>query len=130
MGLPRSRLRVYPRETHVAEKLHAYTLPRERENSRVKDLPDLALLAQTGTFARGHLRSALEKTFSFRRSHALPDALPLPPESWVQPYVRMARSDALPWPTLADVHRAASTFLDPILGSGGETWSPDRWTWE
>jgi hypothetical protein len=50
--VPRAKLRVYPRTTHIAEKLHAYTLPRERENSRVKDLPDIALLATTGTFRR------------------------------------------------------------------------------
>jgi hypothetical protein len=38
-------LRLYPIETHIAEKLHAYTMPRSRPNSRVKDLPDIALLA-------------------------------------------------------------------------------------
>jgi hypothetical protein len=38
-------LQLYPIETHIAEKLHAYTLPRARPNSRLKDLPDLALLA-------------------------------------------------------------------------------------
>ena len=44
-GVPPPEVRVYPVETHVAEKLHAYTLPRARANSRVKDLPDIALLA-------------------------------------------------------------------------------------
>ncbi|MFL5352799.1 nucleotidyl transferase AbiEii/AbiGii toxin family protein [Archangium sp.] len=129
-GVPRSSLRVYPRETHVAEKLHAYTLPRQRENSRVKDLPDLALLAQTGTFSRGLLRTALEKTFSFRGSHLLMEKLPPPPASWLSAYEYIARNDRLPWNTLADVYRAASAFLDPVLKSGGETWSPDRWRWE
>jgi hypothetical protein len=129
-GIARSWLRVYPRETHVAEKLHAYTLPRERENSRMKDLPDLALLAKTGTFDRGRLRTALEKTFSFRGSHALPGALPAPPSFWARFYEHLARNDGLPWHTLADVHRAASAFLDPVLGNGGMTWNPDRWTWD
>ncbi|WNG53682.1 nucleotidyl transferase AbiEii/AbiGii toxin family protein [Archangium gephyra] len=129
-GVPRSKLRVYPRETHVAEKVHAYTLPRERVNSRMKDLPDLALLAQTGTFDQGLLRSAIESTFTFRRSHALPAALPPPPLAWAQPYEHLARNDGLPWPTLADVYRAASTFLDPVLSNGGEVWNPDRWTWD
>lgn len=129
-GIPSSRLRVYPRETHVAEKLHAYTLPRERENSRVKDLPDIALLAQTGIFDRELLRGALAKTFSFRGSHSLPGAMPPPPSFWTDQYTRMARDHRLPWPTLADVHRAARTFLDPLLGSGGEVWNPNRWTWE
>jgi hypothetical protein len=43
-GVEPPRMRRYPIETHLAEKLHAYTLPRARPNSRVKDLPDLALL--------------------------------------------------------------------------------------
>ena len=38
-GVAASRYRVYPRESHIAEKLHAFTLPRSRENTRVKDLP-------------------------------------------------------------------------------------------
>ncbi len=42
-GIAPPALRVYPVETHVAEKLHAYTVPRTRPNPRVKDLPDLAL---------------------------------------------------------------------------------------
>ncbi|WP_239470210.1 nucleotidyl transferase AbiEii/AbiGii toxin family protein [Archangium violaceum] len=128
--IPRSRLRVYPRETHVAEKLHAYTLPRELENSRVKDLPDIALLAQTGRFNREILRAALERTFAFRGTHQLPGSMPPPLTSWTDRYARMAQDHGLPWPTLADVHRAASAFLDPILGGGGEKWSPERWTWE
>lgn len=44
-GIAPPTLRLYPIETHIAEKLHAYTMPRSRPNSRVKDLPDLALLA-------------------------------------------------------------------------------------
>ena len=42
VGVPPPTLRLYPIETHIAEKLHAYTMPRPRPNSRVKDLPDLA----------------------------------------------------------------------------------------
>ena len=41
-GIAPPTLRLYPIETHIAEKLHAYTLPRARPNSRLKDLPDLA----------------------------------------------------------------------------------------
>jgi hypothetical protein len=59
-GIAPPRLRIYPIETHVAEKLHAYTLPRARPNSRVKDLPELALLASAGTQDATRLRMALE----------------------------------------------------------------------
>lgn len=44
-GIAPPTLRLYPIESHIAEKLHAYTMPRSRPNSRMKDLPDLALLA-------------------------------------------------------------------------------------
>ncbi len=51
VGVKAAEHRVYPRVAHIAEKLHAYTLPRRNENSRVKDLPDIALLGQTERFA-------------------------------------------------------------------------------
>lgn len=36
VGIAPPRLRLYPIVTHIAEKLHAYTMPRARPNSRVK----------------------------------------------------------------------------------------------
>jgi len=69
-----ARLAAYPIETHIAEKLHAYTRPPTRagrENSRVRDLPDLALLASTRAIEAVGLRSALATTFAFRATHAV-----------------------------------------------------------
>jgi Nucleotidyl transferase AbiEii toxin, Type IV TA system len=80
-GIAPPTLRLYPVETHVAEKLHAYTMPRPRPNSRVKDLPDLALLATARPIEAQRLRAAIEQTFSFRKTHAIPVALPEPPAS-------------------------------------------------
>ena len=48
-GIAAPELLLIPVETHIAEKLHAYTLPRPTPNSRVRDLPDLALLAAVPT---------------------------------------------------------------------------------
>jgi hypothetical protein len=129
VGAPRSRIRLYPRETHVAEKLHAYTLPRARENSRVKDLPDIALLARSERFEGQNLRAALERTFGFRGTHPLPRELPPPPTSWAAPYARMAAENELPWSSLAAVHEAARAFLEPVLQSAGGTWNPAPWSW-
>src|SRR6266545_2807757 len=67
-GIAPPTLRLYPIETHIAEKLHAYTMPRARPNSRVKDLPDLALLATAQTIEAKRLRAALEQTFTFRKT--------------------------------------------------------------
>jgi hypothetical protein len=130
VGIEPARLRVYPRETHVAEKLHAFTLPRSRPNSRVKDLPDLALLGQTGPFDGNTLRGAIERTFALRHTHPAPARLPDPPAGWQEPYSRMAASDDLPWPTLADVAAAVRAFLDPILsGTAVARWDPAGWRW-
>ena len=81
-GISPPTLRVYPIETHIAEKLHAYTIPRARPNTRVKDLPDIALLATIKSVDSGQLRAALQRTFEFRATHPLPPSLPDPPASW------------------------------------------------
>jgi predicted nucleotidyltransferase component of viral defense system len=130
-GIAPPTLRVYPIETHIAEKLHAYTMPRARPNSRVKDLPDLALLATAQTIDAKRLREALEQTFTFRKTHALPTSVPMPIEAWRKPYATMAREDQLHWTTLEEVTKAAKAFLDPVLARDLEgAWDPAEWTWE
>lgn len=129
-GIVPPTLRLYPVATHIAEKLHAYTMPRSRPNSRVKDLPDLALLATTQDIDAKLLRDALEQTFTFRNTHPLPLLVPAPPPAWETPYAAMAREDQLAWPTLADVTRAVQSFLDPVLAGVLEAkWSPGTWSW-
>lgn len=125
-GIAPPTLRVYPIETHIAEKLHAYTMPRVRPNSRVKDLPDIALLATAGALEAKRLRAAIEQTFAFRRTHEAPATLPAPTSSWEASYEAIARDNRLRWSSLAEAFEAARTFLDPVLaGSGGKTWEPD-----
>ncbi len=129
-GIAPPVLRVYPIETHIAEKLHAYTMPRERPNSRVKDLPDLVLIATAGPLDAKRLRSALETTFASRGTHDLPGRLPEPPETWERPYVSIATADHLRWSTLVEVFEAARAFLDPVLaGSLDARWDPGTSSW-
>ena len=129
-GVAPPTLRLYPIETHIAEKLHAYTMPRTRPNSRVKDLPDLALLATAQPIGAKRLRAALEQTFTFRKTHALPASVPAPIEAWRTPYEAMAREDQLTWDTLEAVTKAAQAFLDPVLAGELEaTWDPVAWSW-
>jgi hypothetical protein len=130
VGAPRARHRVYPCVGHIAEKLHAYTLPRKRENSRVKDLPDIALLAQVGPHDAGRLRMALKATFDLRKTQPLPTALPAPPSSWQPVYERMAGEDELPWRTLPEVFDAVRRFIDPVLADATGMWDPTRWSWK
>lgn len=129
-GIAPPTLRVYPVETHVAEKLHTYTMPRARPNSRVKDLPDIALIATAGRVEATRVRAAIEQTFAFRGTHDVPERLPTPPEIWAAPYAIIAREDQLRWSTLVDAFEAARAFLDPVLtGSGGAVWDPTAWRW-
>jgi len=127
--LPPTIMRAYAREVHLAEKLHAYTLPRPNENSRVKDLPDIVLLAMAGHIHAKTLRNTIEATFTFRSSHPIPNMLPAPPASWIRRYADLAAENALPWPTLDAVFERASSFLNPVLASMTGTWNPDRWSW-
>lgn len=130
VGAAVGQFRVYPREAHVAEKLHAFTMPRPRENSRVKDLPDLALLAQTGSYDATQLQRAIRETFAFRATHEVPTSVPDAPRGWETIYRRMAKEDSLPWSTLAEVETAVRAFLDPVLIDPNGTWSPETWAWQ
>lgn len=130
-GIAPPTLRVYPIETHLAEKLHAYTMPRDHPNSRVKDLPDMALIATAHVIESEVLRAAITQTFSFRDTHSIPTQLPAPPVSWAAPYESLAREELLSWSTLTEVTEAASSFLDPALAADllGCRWCPTRWSW-
>jgi hypothetical protein len=128
-GIPSPELRLYPIETHIAEKLHAYTMPRSRPNTRVKDLPDLALLATIQTLDASQLRIALNRTFEFRATHPLPSDLPDPPTSWLAAYTEMARANDLEWETLEQLTAATKTFLNPVLAGQTGFWHPESWAW-
>jgi hypothetical protein len=105
-----------PLELHVAEKLHAYTRTYEgnRPSTRVKDLIDLALIAELSGLDAAVLTEAIAETFAQRRSHPVPTELPAPPEAWAAPYRRLAEAVALPG-SIAHGHAAAAALLDPVL---------------
>jgi hypothetical protein len=120
-GIMRHTFRVYPLETHIAEKLHAYTLPRTRPNSRVKDLPDIALLASVRALDASTVRAAIEATWGHRSTHPIPTSFPNPDDAWSAPYLEMAKVNGLPWADLLSVTDAARKFLDPVLGGASGT---------
>jgi hypothetical protein len=122
-------LRLYPIETHLAEKLHAYTLPRPRPNTRVKDLPDIALLGTMQPLNAERLRLALAQTFEFRGTHAVPSFVPDPPASWSTPYGELARENELAWTTIEELTVAIGAFLNPVLAGQNGTWRPRGWQW-
>lgn len=74
LDLPRPRLRAYPRETVVAEKLHAMVLLGMR-NSRMKDYFDVHALLREGELDASLLARAIASTFQRRRTD-VPDRVP------------------------------------------------------
>lgn len=105
-------------------------MPRARPNTRMKDLPDLALLGTIQPLDAERLRSAIRLCFEFRGTHAVPERLPDPATAWSFPYVQMANEDQLPWPDLASVTKAAADYLDPLLaGAAIKVWDPWRRFW-
>ena len=137
VGIAPPTVPLYPLGTHLAEKLHAYTLPRDGVNGRMKDLIDIALVAAEPvlqpspmTIAASTVHDALETTFAFRHTHPLPAVLPTPPAAWAARYPREQMLNELPWASIADVHAEAARFLDPVLaGTTSGAWDPAGRTW-
>ena len=129
--IPPPVLPLLPIETHIAEKLHAYTLPRTSPNSRVRDLPDIALLATAPDPLNGRrIAEAIDLTFRARATHQPPAALPEPPSRWLTEYAALAAEQRLPWKTLEAVLAAARGFLEPVLrGEDCSAWDRARWCW-
>jgi hypothetical protein len=123
-----------PLEQHAAEKLHAYTrvYAENRHSTRVKDLVDLVLISSTAELEARQLRRAIDLTFTSRNTQIVPEFFPEPPESWVAPYRRLASEIGL-LPNIADGHRSAAAFLDPILSGkapNAARWDPGKGAWK
>jgi hypothetical protein len=95
-GIATSRVRMIAREQQFAEKIHAYTLPRSAQNSRVKDLVDIALLIGSGGLDEQRIFDALRLTFERRGTHDLPAGLAPPPGDWQIPFQALAKECGLP----------------------------------
>lgn len=131
-------LRMYPRETVIAEKLQAMVVLDIR-NSRMKDFYDLWYLAQTGSFDLSVLRRAVIATFERRRT-TMPAGLPFAltvefltddakNRQW-QAFLR--RLDlAGSTPDLPQAGKQIAAFVDKVFNSADEeaTWHP-RGPWQ
>ncbi|GJL60173.1 MAG: hypothetical protein NPIRA03_30300 [Nitrospirales bacterium] len=88
-GIQPARIAMVPLDQQFAEKIHAYSFPREQP-SRVRDLVDLVLLIENGLPASTQIMRALQATFTRRDTHSLPTQLEPPPSSWSEPYAALA----------------------------------------
>ena len=92
LGLKSFSIKVISIEHHIAEKIHALTLPRDVSNSRVKDLVDLFLIFKFEKFSTEKTKDCIKETFAKRNTHRVPTELPNPDESWKKPFKNMMDS--------------------------------------
>ena len=113
-GIESPHVSMISREQQFAEKIHAYTLPRSSQNSRVKDLVDLALLTNEGRLDRARVIVALRLTFARRETHALPASLSAPPEDWQTSFSALAEECGLD-PDIAATFENVRVFFEKVL---------------
>lgn len=131
LGYPAARLRTYPPETVIAEKLEA-AVQLDIDNSRMKDFYDLDWLARHRSFDFETLQQAITQTFEHRGT-ALPDEAPIALTDafgadankqiqW-KAFLRKNRLDGSP---LDQIIARLSAFLLPLLleDAKGQTWQP------
>jgi predicted nucleotidyltransferase component of viral defense system len=135
----RPRVKVYPPETIVSEKLHAM-VKLGIANSRMKDFFDVYVLARGRDFEEVLLAKAVTRTFD-RRNTAIPEKpFALTPEFYLD---RVKQTEWRAFLTKSGVHAPAAfsevgdllrNFLSPILlsaltGAARERrWQGNRWT--
>jgi len=82
-GITAPKMRMISVEQQLAEKIHAYSLPREHGfNSRAKDLVDILLLTQLRKVDVRKFKEVIEKVFRIRATHPVPKPLQAPPPGW------------------------------------------------
>lgn len=75
-----------------AEKIHAYSYPREkRPFSRIRDLVDMNLIIEQGLLRKDLVKLAIEETFKRRGTHEIPEDLEVPPDNVGDTYAVMAK---------------------------------------
>ena len=137
---PAPHLKVYQKETTIAEKLHAI-VTLERANSRMKDFFDLYVLSQEFAFTSVRLTAAVRDTFA-RRGTAIPAGSPdgltqdfaadsAKLSQW-KAFLRQNVSPPRDALTLAEVIAQIAAFLIPILEAARESSSrePRSAIWE
>jgi hypothetical protein len=83
---------IISREQQFAEKLHAYSLPREdRVNTRTKDLIDMLPLIRHEKLDNQRLADAIKSTFAKRATHSMPRKLEPPASEWEPVFQALAR---------------------------------------
>ncbi len=135
LDLPAPRLRAYPRETVIAEKIEAM-VQLGLANTRMKDFYDVFILSKMFEYEGPLLGRALQATFE-RRGTPLPTGLPIAltpaftqdPTKNTQWAAFIRRSNAPEVGTLTDVVAAVARFVErPLAAATGSMSPPLRWS--
>jgi hypothetical protein len=132
--IPRVEVPAIPIIQHVAEKLHAYTRTYGRHgvtSTRVKDLVDLVLIAESTAIPADQLAMAIKAVFRERATHSVPVNLPKPPADWRTAYKNMAEQVGIE----SDIDEAFSltaNLLNHVLAEQVVigTWNPRDRAWD
>lgn len=124
LNFPAPRLRAYPKEAVIAEKLEAMTA-RGSATGRMNDFYDLWILQREFSFDGATLARAIQATFEKRKTSVQPEscvafqasyfAAPDPQSLWSL-YVKRADLGQIP-PPFASVGEAITAFLRPVAES-------------
>lgn len=95
-AIPAPTISMISIEQQFAEKLHAYTLPRAKPNSRVQDLVDMVLLINMRKSDPQKIFPIIVNVFEKRATHPLPQKLERPPVEWEPRFKTMATECGLP----------------------------------
>lgn len=102
-GIEPVRVAILPVEQHFAEKIHAYSYPRDkRPFSRIRDLVDLVLMIEQGLPGKKSVMPAIEATFKRRGTHEIPKIFEAPPDILKESYAGMAEDCGVGKKTMAD----------------------------
>ena len=114
-GIKTPKMRMISIEQQLAEKLHAYTLPRGvRLNSRVKDLIDMLLLKKLRLIDAIHFKGTVQRVFGARSTHTLPQLLDAPPIEWNPLFESLASECSLTL-TMEQAYRELMEFCQELL---------------
>jgi hypothetical protein len=134
-GLQRPTYRLFPLADHVADKLCAIIEihPRAdgaRPSTRVKDLVDLVLIAQTQSLDADQLTAAV-RLGAAHRGLTLPRHLSVPDTPlWRRGYPDRAHETPSAIPDFDAAVTLVAELLDPILnGAATGTWNPHTSQW-
>lgn len=118
--LPKAKVKVYPPETIVSEKLHAM-VKLGIANSRMKDFFDVYTLARSYDFNRDLLAKAIVRTFARRRTAIPEEPYALTPELYAdrdkqtQWRAFLTKSGVVAPAAFAEVGKALRDFLLPVV---------------